>query len=42
MADIAQRLDPQVPEDLSRAATELAAMLGQLELASPSATATPR
>jgi hypothetical protein len=42
IADIAQRLDPQVPEDLSRAASELAAMLGQLEQAPAGATATPR
>jgi hypothetical protein len=41
LADISQRLDPQVPEDLGRAAAELAAILTQLDQAPPSATATP-
>ena len=42
MADIAQRLDPQVPDDLNRAAAEFAALLEPLEQMPPSATATPR
>jgi len=42
MADIAQRLDPQVPEDLGRAASELAAILGQLDQTPPASAATPR
>jgi hypothetical protein len=40
MIEIAQRLDPQVPEDLSRAASELAALLDALDQtpSSPAAT----
>ena len=42
MVAIAQRLDPQVPEDLGRAASELAAILGQLDQTPPASAATPR
>ncbi len=42
MADIAQRLDPQVPDDLSRVASELAAVLAQLDQTPSNAAATSR
>ncbi len=42
MAEAAQRLDPQVPADLNRIASETTSLLGELEKATPAATATPR
>ena len=42
LADIAQRLDPQVPEELSRVASELTTLLAELEQPAPSPAATPR
>jgi signal transduction histidine kinase len=42
MAEVAQRLDPQVPLELSRMASELTTVLAELERVTPTTTATPR
>jgi hypothetical protein len=42
MAEVAQRLDPQVPQELNRIASELTSVLAELEKVAPSTAATPR